>query len=184
MLQAESIVKREEYLLLDIGSEQKHEFFQGQVFAMAGGTFRHARVAGNLFASLSQQLRDKLCQPLNSDMRIHTPSGLDTYPDISVYCGQPELNDNQTTLLNPTVIIEVLSPSTRDYDRGGKFTHYRSLASLQDYLLVDPDIVLVEHFHRLGRDEWLFHIYSDLAACLSLESLGISLQLEAIYMGL
>ena len=184
MLKVEYTSSREEYLQLETDSDQKHEFFQGQVFAMAGGTFRHARISGNLFANLSQSLRGKSCQPMNSDMRIHTPSGLDTYPDISVYCGQPELNDASTTLLNPQVIIEVLSPSTRDYDRGGKFAHYRSILGLQDYLLVDPDTVLVEHFHRLGRDEWLFHIHTDLCANLELESLGMNLQLETIYAGL
>jgi len=92
---------------------------------------------------LRQALKGKSCQPMNSDMRVQTPSGLDTYPDISVYCGEPDLGDNDTTLLNPTVIVEVLSPSTRDYDRGGKFSHYRSITDLQDYLLVDPGAVLV-----------------------------------------
>lgn len=120
---------------------------------------------------------------MNSDMRVHTPSGLDTYPDISVYCGDPELGDNETTLLNPAVIIEVLSPSTRDYDRGGKFAHYGSIGDLQDYLLVDPSAVLVEHYRRVAQDEWLLHVYSDMAAVIALESLGLSLSLESIYQG-
>ena len=148
---------------------------------MAGGTFKHAQVAGNVYGELRQALKGKPCKPMNSDMRVQTPSGLDTYPDISVYCGEPDLGDNDTTLLNPTVIVEVLSPSTRDYDRGGKFSHYRSITDLQDYLLVDPGAVLVEHFHRVGQDEWLLHVYSDLTAVVVLESLDLSLSLEAIY---
>ena len=172
---------RDDYLIQDAQSDTKLEFFEGQVFAMAGGTFKHAQVAGNVYGELRQALKGKPCQPMNSDMRVHTPSGLDTYPDISVYCGEPDLGGNETTLLNPTVIIEVLSPSTRDYDRGGKFAHYRSISGLQDYLLVDPSAVLVEHFHRVGPDEWLLHVYSDLAAVVMLESLDLSLSLEAIY---
>lgn len=172
---------RDDYLIQDAQSETKLEFFEGQIFAMAGGTFKHAQVAGDVYGELRQALKDKPCQPMNSDMRVHTPSGLDTYPDISVYCGDPELGDNDTTLLNPILIVEVLSPSTRDYDRGGKFAHYRSIVGLQDYLLVDPSAILVEHFHRVGQDEWLLHVYSDLASEVVLESLGLSLSLQAIY---
>ncbi len=181
MPQVQAKTSRDEYLLMEAQGNDKHEFFQGQVYAMAGGTFNHARVAGNLFASLRQFLRGKPCQPMNSDMRIHTPSGLDTYPDVSVYCGQPELTDNQTTLLNPVVVIEVLSPSTRDYDRSGKFTHYRSIPGLQDYLLVDPESVLVEHFHRIKRDEWLLKVYSELTDVVVLEALGAELSLAEMY---
>lgn len=181
MLQPKPQTERDDYLLMEAQGDEKHEFFAGQVFAMAGGTFNHARVAGNLFAQLRQTLRDKPCQPMNSDMRIHTPSGLDTYPDVSVYCGQPELSDNQTTLLNPVLVIEVLSPSTRDYDRSGKFAHYRSIPGLQDYLLIDPESVLVEHFNRIKRDEWLLRVYSDMAASITLGSLGITLSLTDIY---
>jgi Uma2 family endonuclease len=87
---------------------------------------------------------------MNSDMRIATPSGLNTYPDTSVYCHAPELTDNNRTLLNPVLIVEVLSPSTRSYDRGDKFMHYRSIPSLQDYVLIDSEMVLVEHYQRIG----------------------------------
>jgi len=172
---------RDDYLIQDAQSDTKLEFFEGQVFAMAGGTFKHAQVAGNVYGELRQALKGKPYQPMNSDMRVHTPSGLDTYPDISVYCGEPDLGDHKTTLLNPTVIIEVLSPSMRDYDRGGKFAYYRSIVGLQDYLLIDPAAVLVEHFRRVGPDEWLLHVYSDLAAEVVLESLDLSLSLGAIY---
>lgn len=121
MQQLKAQVSRHDYLEQDAQSSSRLECYDGQVFAMAGGTFKHAQVAGNVYGELRQSLKGKPCQPMNSDMRVHTPSGLDTYPDISVYCGDPELGDNETTLLNPAVIIEVLSPRTRDYDRGGKF---------------------------------------------------------------
>ena len=181
MLQAKPTLSRADYLQLDEQSHEKHEFLDGQVYAMAGGTFNHARVSGNIFATLRQALRGKPCQPMNSDMRVHTPSGLDTYPDISVFCGEPELTDNQRTLLNPLIIIEVLSPSTRDYDRAGKFTHYRSIPELQDYLLVDPESILVEHFHRLKRDEWLLRVYSSLAVDLKLDSIDVTVSIQDFY---
>lgn len=116
MLQPNAPLSREAYLSLENQGEFKHEYYAGQAFAMAGGTFRHARVAGSIYTSLAIALRGKSCQPINSDMRVHTPSGLDTYPDVSVYWGEPELTDKERTLLNPLVIIEVLSPSTCDYD--------------------------------------------------------------------
>lgn len=88
---------------------------------------------------------------------MHTPSGLDTYPDVSVFCGEPNLTDHQQTLLNPVVIIEVLSPTTRNHDRGDQFVLYRTLPTLHDYLLVDSEQVLAEHFRRLDSGEWLLH---------------------------
>lgn len=181
MLQAKSLLSREEYLVREAQSSEKHEFYQGQVFSMAGGTFNHARVAGNIFAVLRQSLRSGPCRPMNSDMRVHTASGLDTYPDVSVYCGQPELTDNGSTLLNPSLVIEVLSPATRDYDRSGKFAHYRSIPGLRDYLLVDPEIILLEHYHRLKQDEWLLRVYSTIEGSVDLETLGLTLSLRDVY---
>ena len=181
MQQVNIEISRDDYLEQDALSELKLEFYDGRILAIAEATFKHSQIAGNLFGELWQALKGKFCQPMNSDMRVHTPSGLDTYPDISVYCGDPQLGDNETTLLNPTVIIEVLSPSTRDYDRGGKFAHYRSIVGLQDYLLVDPTAVLVEHYRRVDQDEWLLHVYSDLAAVVMLESLDLNLSIETIY---
>lgn len=179
---AQSLLSREEYLQQEQQTELKHEFLQGQCcYAMAGDTFNHARVAGNLFASLRQHLLGKPCHPMNSDLRVHTPSGLDTYPDVSVYCHEPDLSDNQTTLLNPVLLVEVLSLSTRNYDRTSKFAHYRSITSLQDYLLIDPDTILVEHYHRLKQDEWLLRVYSQISDVISFETLGIQVPLSAIY---
>ena len=174
------LVTRDEYLALETKSDNKHEFYQGEVFAMTGGTFNHALIAGNIFRNIGNQLLSTSCQPMNSDMRVSTPAGLDTYPDISVYCGKPTLADNNRSLLNPVVIFEVLSPTTRNYDRGGKFTLYRSIASLKEYIMVDSENRLVEHFLKIHDGEWLLHEYRE-EKVFSLSSLPIKLQLGDIY---
>ena len=135
---------REQYLAIDEASPDKHQFYQGEIFAMSGGSFNHSRIAMNIGAHV--QVSSNSCVPMTSDMRVSTPSGLDTYPDVSVYCGDPELTDNNSTLLNPVLIVEVLSKSTRGYDKGAKFENYRSITTLQDYLLVDSEKVHIEHF--------------------------------------
>lgn len=174
------LLTRNEYLTLDTNSDNRYEFYQGVVFAMTGGTFNHALIAGNIFRNLGNQLLKTSCQPMNSDMRVSTPAGLDTYPDISVYCGKPELKDNNRSLLNPVVIFEVLSPTTRNYDRGGKFTLYRSITSLKEYIMVDSENRLVEHFVKINNGEWLLHEYHE-EKIFSLSSLQIELQLSDIY---
>jgi Uma2 family endonuclease len=175
-------LSRDEYLAQEEQSEVRHQFFNGEVFAMTGGTFNHSAIAGNLYLSLGTRLGGKSCRPMNGDMRIHTPSGLDTYPDVSVFCGKPELSDNQRTLHNPVVIFEVLSPSTRNYDRGDKFVHYRSIPTLQDYVLIDPDAIGVEHFRRSeDGQEWVLHDYRELSDLLPLPSIGLDLPLAEIY---
>lgn len=178
-----TLISREDYLKLEEVSPEKHEFYQGQVFAMAGGTFQHARIGLNVTTELAVRLRGKPCQPMNSDMRITTPSGLNTYPDASVYCGQPELTDSNKTLLNPVLIVEVLSPSTRSYDRGDKFHHYRSIPSLSDYLLIDSETVLVEHYQRMGAYEWNLHEYRRLTDILNLDSIKELLTVSVFYEG-
>ena len=123
----------EEYLRLERASQEKHEYFKGEIFAMTGATENHNIIAGSTFAALYSELRKKPCQIYPSDMRVRIPAtGLYTYPDISVVCGTPEFEDDGLdTLLNPTVIIEVLSPSTEPYDRGKKFQHYRTIPTLK-----------------------------------------------------
>lgn len=179
-----TLISREDYLKLEKASTEKHEFYQGQVFAMAGGTFQHARIGLNVTTELAVRLRGKPCQPINSDMRITTPSGLNTYPDASVYCGQPELIDHHKTLLNPVLIVEVLSLSTRSYDRGDKFHHYRSIPNLRDYLLIDSETILVEHYQRMGIYEWNLHEYRQLTDILNLDSIKESLIVSVFYEGI
>ena len=175
------IYSREDYLAFEEQADIKYEFFRSEIFAMAGGSFNHACIQGNIYTTLKNQLRGKNCTPIGSDMRIHTPSGLDTYPDVSVFCGKPELQDNQRTLLNPSVIIEVLSPSTRNYDWGTKFALYRAIPCLQDYLLVDSEDVSVEHYRRLNSYEWILHDYQDIKDQIPLTTLEESLNLRVIY---
>jgi len=172
---------REAYIAFDDAAEIKHEYLNGEIFAMTGGTFNHAGIAGNVYGALKTQLKGSECRPMNSDMRVHTPAGLDTYPDVSVFCGQAELIDGQRTLLNPVLIVEVLSPSTSSYDRGDKFQLYRSIPTLQDYLLVDSERLLVEHFRLSKEREWILHVYQELTDRVPLNSVQDSLALASIY---
>src|SRR6202012_6265077 len=133
----------EEYLEMENAATEKHEYYKGEIFAMSGAKHQHNLVAGNIYAPLKNKLRDKPCKPLNSDSRIHIEKNtLFTYPDISVVCGDPVfLNDDEWNLLNPTVIIEVLSPSTQNYDRGDKFNLYRDIPTLKEYILGEPETI-------------------------------------------
>lgn len=172
---------REDYFALEENSAEKHEFYHGEIFAMTGGTFNHSTIAGNMFAALKLKLRGKSCQPNNSDMRIETPNGLITYPDVSIFCGKPELTENQCALLNPLVIIEVLSPSTRRYDQSDKFLLYRSIPSFTDYLLIDSEKVHVQHFRKTGLHEWLLHEYFDMQDVINFTNIQTTISLAEIY---
>lgn len=176
---AAQYLSRDDYFALE--SEEKYEFYQGEIFAMTGGTFNHAKISGNTFSTLNVKLRGKCCQPSNSDMRIETPSGLITYPDVSVFCGKPELTENQCSLLNPSVIIEVLSPSTRRYDLSDKFILYRTIPSFKDYLLIDSEKVSVQYFRKTEQQEWLLHEYLDISDSVCLVSIKETLDLNEIY---
>ncbi len=136
----------QEYLRFERASEVKHEFYNGEIFAITDASENHNVVAGNTFAALHSQLRQRPCKLYPGDMRVHIPAtGLYTYPDVTVVCGTPQFDDKEfDTLLNPTVIIEVLSPSTEKYDRGKKFEHYRSIPSLREYVLIAQDEMRVQ----------------------------------------
>ena len=172
----------EEYLAYERQVEYKNEYIAGQIIAMSGGSREHALISGNLLAALKVQLRGQSCETYGSDMRVKvTTRGMYTYPDLTVACNKPQFEDaHGDTLLNPTVIIEVLSPSTERYDRGAKFGYYRALPSLQEYLLVAQDQALVEHFVRAG-DDWVLHVADDLTAVVQLPSIGCALPLAEVY---
>src|SRR4051812_35896014 len=126
-----------DYLALETSSNVKHEFLGGQIYAMAGGTPEHAALAAAAIGLLFVQLRGSNCRTYDADLRVRTPSGLATYPDITVICGPSERHeDDPQAVINPALIIEVLSRSTEDYDEGDKFEHYKTIASLQQYVLV------------------------------------------------
>ena len=146
----------EEYLQKERVSVEKHEYWGGEIFAMAGASHAHNLIVANTIFALMQALRGK-CLVYPSDMRLHVPaSGLFTYPDVSVVCGPPQFLDGaEDTLENPAVLVEVLSPATESYDRGKKFEGYRSIPSFADYLLIAQDRVMVEHYRRQEGGGWL-----------------------------
>lgn len=158
--EAKPFVTPEEYLRLDREAEIRSEYYAGQMYAMSGGTDLHAQISANVTGELRSLFRATSCTTFNSDLRIHIPAtGLYTYADALVVCGERELLDNRKdTLLNPALIVEVLSPSTENYDRGGKFVSYRSIPSLREYLVVSQDRVLVEQW-LLTEGHWTLTEY-------------------------
>jgi len=173
----------EEYLALERQGETKSEYWRGEVFALAGASRGHNLIAFNLASAFGPQLKHRPCEAYVSDMRVKAASaGLYAYPDVAVVCGKAEFEDrNEDTLLNPTVIIEVLSPSTEAYDRGAKFEFYRTLESLSDYLLVSQNKPTIEHYTRHGDDRWLLATYTGLDAVAQLASIGCELRLADVY---
>ena len=164
---------------------EKHEYFKGEIFAMSGAKVRHNTITGNLFVSLANKLKGKKCKPFNSDQRIHIPSNtLFTYPDISIICGEIiTLNNDDWNVLNPTVIIEVLSPSTKNYDRGEKFKLYRDIPTLKEYMLVDSESIHVEVFRLNEKNHWELEEYNSFSDELLVEAIEESLLLSEIYEG-
>ena len=176
-------ITEDEYRELELISNVKHEYFDGEIFAMSGGTESHADIGGNVYNALRNKLRGKSCRPGNSDQMVKVEAtGLSTYPDVSVRCkgARFEGKGNQV-LLTPVVLVEVLSPSTANYDRGTKFEHYKQMPSLRDYLLVSSESTGVDHFHRLENGDWLLHSATRLEESIALESVGVALQLSEIY---
>ncbi len=172
-----------EYLEMERSTPEKNEYFNGDIFAMAGASRRHNLIGTNVSRMLSTQLRKRPCEVYANDMRVKVrKTGLYTYPDIVVVCGKPQLEDEKTdTLLNPTVLIEVLSPATEAYDRGDKFEHYRTIASLSDYVLVTQSKILVEHYVRQANNTWLLSALNEQQQVVEIRSIECSLLLEEIY---
>lgn len=177
----------EEYLAIERAAPFKSEFINGEMYAMAGASSKHALVTNNVGGELRNRLRGGRCRAFSGDLRVHVPdTGLYTYPDVSVVCGPPQfVSDQFDTLTNPTLIVEVLSPSTENYDRNTKFIHYQRLASLRDYLLVAQNQARVEHYARQegNPNQWLLTVLTELSASVQLASLGIELPLAEIYDG-
>ena len=173
----------EQYLEIERKAEFKSEYFNGEMFAMAGAGYAHNLVTANLIATLNQQLRTRPCQVLSGDMRIHVAaSDLYTYPDASVVCGEPKFLGNRTdTLLNPSLVVEVLSPSTEAYDRGRKFEHYQSIESVSEYLLISSDRVHADLFTRRADGAWELRRAAKPEDSLELQSIGVRLTLSDLY---
>ena len=174
----------EDYLAVEREStDVRHEYLQGQVFAMAGGSYEHSLITANLAGELRQRLKDGPCAVLSSDMRMRIEAAdACAYPDVSVLCGEPLFHDaRRDVLTNPVLIAEVLSPSTEAYDRGGKFALYRRLPSLRHYLLVAQDQVAVDVFTRQPDGRWLLDASADPEAEILLEALDCRLSVRELY---
>lgn len=182
-LQVKTYYTPEEYLALERQAEDKSEYFNGEIFAMTGASRRHNLAAGNVLAALHLQLRKRPCEIYPSDMRVKvSPTGLYTYPDVVIVCGEPLFDDEEKdTLLNPTVLVEVLSKSTASYDRGEKFEHYRKLTSLAEYLVVAQNKYHVEHYVRQPDNQWLLSETDELEKTIHLTSIKCDLALTDIY---
>jgi len=175
-------ISPEEYIEMEIASDVKHQYFDGEVFAMAGAPARHNIIAGNIHGDTRFQLRGSPCVPFGSDQRVKVQeSGLRTYPDVSIACEPHFENQKELDLLNPLVIFEILSPGTAAYDRGEKFRHYRQIPSLREYILVEQDRPHIEQFIRQDNGGWLLFEYDGLEAEFRLSSVQCLLRAGEIY---
>jgi Uma2 family endonuclease len=172
-----------EYLAFDRSSELRHEYIAGYVYAMTGASWEHNMICSSIIATLYNQLRGKPCQVSPGDLRLKVlATGLLTYPDISVVCGEPIFVDQEfDTLTNPDVIIEILSPSTEAYDRGDKFQNYRQIESLQNYLLISQNKARIEGYTRLQSGIWTFTDAIGLDASFEISAIGCVLPLAEVY---
>jgi Uma2 family endonuclease len=171
-----------EYLALERETAEKHEYFKGEIYAMGGASFSHALLTGNVTRELGNRLREKPCRVLPTDLRVKvSPTGLYTYPDVVVVCGEPKLEQPGDTLLNPKLIVEVLSESTERKDRGWKFEQYQAIDSLTDFLLVAQDTPRLELFTREADGRWLYVAENRMEASVRLVSIGCELKLAEVY---
>lgn len=173
----------EEYLAFESESAEKHEYYRGEIFMMAGASINHNRVVSNSNVAFSGALQGQASETFVADLRIQVEAaGLFTYPDLTVLCDEPAFYKKRNdTITNPTVLIEVLSPSTKDYDQGQKFQFYRTLPSLKAYLTISSEDYRVVVFTKLGTDRWELVEYRGLDALINLPPLNISLQAAALY---
>jgi Uma2 family endonuclease len=172
-----------EYLAREQTSSTKHEYINGEIVAMSGATPEHNLVAANITGVLRERLRDRPCLVLSSDQRVHVrATKLRCYPDVTVVCGPIERDAiDSMAIVNPVVIVEVLSETTEAYDRGAKFAHYRHLSTLMEYVLVSPADRRVEHYRRLESAQWLLSEVTGPEASLTLPALGLAVPLAEIF---
>jgi len=176
----------QEYLTIERAAPYRSEFYDGEMFAMAGATEQHSLAKDNFAREAGNALKDGPCRVVTSDMRVKiSPKGLYVYPDVVIYCGEAEFEDNvRDTLLNPQIIVEVLSDSTEGYDRGNKFKSYRKLPSLREYILISQSGPSVErHVPQEGSKSWLMTPFDGLEAVFSFASIPVQIPLAEIYRG-
>jgi Uma2 family endonuclease len=180
---ASRFLSPEEYLEIERKAEDKSEYYKGEMFAMSGVSRRHDRIAVQLTFLFAQRLKGKRCETFSANMRVlATPSGLYTYPDLSVACDEPQFADAQVdTLTNPTLLVEVLSPRTENYDRGKKAKLYRAIPSLQELLFIAQDSYEVELYRRQPDGTWSLIEARGLESAIALTSIGYTLSLRELY---
>jgi Uma2 family endonuclease len=172
----------DDYFTIEAMSEVKHEFYNGEIFAMAGASAAHNDITANVLARLRIALRRQGCRAYGSDFRVQTPAGLLTYPDVSVFCGPLAfVRGRDDTATNPALLVEVLSDATRDYDRGEKLSLYRSIPSLREYLLVEQAAVRVEHWVRGHGSRWTAASFERLDDLVRLVSVPVTLRVSEVY---
>jgi len=179
---AKNLLSEDEYLALEKKSKIKHEYMDGEIFSTPGAIRRHNLVTNNISTELNLQLRETDCEVYASDFRVKIRAGHNVYPDVAVACNEIRTEANDTTLLNPMVVFEVLSKSTEKRDRGDKAEDYYRLESLKDYIPVFQNRVRVEHFSRQKNNEWTLKIYENLEQALVLESVNCKIPLKLIYL--
>ena len=189
LLQQQPLFAPDEYLAFERDSEERHEWLDGLIYAMAGESLEHSTICVNVSTTLNNQLRGKPCRVLSPNMKVYSRlptdtklKGLFAYPDVTVVCGKPILHDkHQDVLINPRVIVEVLSNSTERYDRSEKFVRYRQNASLTDYMLVSQFTPGIELFSRRADGRWLYTFEMSLAGSLAIASIECELRLADVY---
>ncbi|MBL8211234.1 MAG: Uma2 family endonuclease [Bryobacterales bacterium] len=176
-------VTEEQYLQMERESELRHEYLHGEVFAMSGGTTNHNRLSADLLVQISNRLEGSPCEIFGSDQRVRVPATrFHAYPDLSVVCSPIQYSDDtKDCVLNPILLVEVLSKSSRNFDRGEKFRQYQRIPSLQTYVLVEQDDMLVEVYTRTGRDSWNYRVLEGPDAMLEVEHPPLSIPLKAVY---
>ena len=172
----------EEYLAIDRAAERRSEYYDGEMFPVIAASWEHGRVALNTARRLAERLDRHPCRAVNSTVRLRVSPTKFVYPDFMVVCGKPVFTDDKReTLTNPKVIVEILSPSTADYDYGGKFALYRSLPSFEEYLLIAQDEPRIEVFRKTPDGRWILSSHVGLETTVRVESLDIDLPLAEIY---
>lgn len=180
---ATTYISIEDYLAAEEASDVKHEYYKGEVFAMAGGSIAHNQIVGNTLAAINNFLRGKSCQVFPSDLKVHNEANtLFTYPDISIVCGKPESwGKRNDTITNPVVLIEVLSASTQGYDRGQKFYLYRSIPSVKEYIFISSTELLVERYAKQATGFWNFRETADPDEIFQVETIDFSCAVKELY---